>query len=88
APIIESAGRMHPLSLRHLGRAAEARIEDSVAAAIRLALREETGGILAFLPGVAEIERTAERLEGLGPDILLHRLHGSLNPAAQRAAIA
>ncbi|MGZ2996880.1 ATP-dependent helicase HrpB, partial [Pseudomonas aeruginosa] len=45
APIIESAGRMHPLSLRHLGRAAEARIEDSVAAAIRLALREETGGI-------------------------------------------
>lgn len=26
APIIESAGRMHPLSLRHLGRAAEARI--------------------------------------------------------------
>ena len=88
APIIESAGRMHPLSLRHLGRAAEARIEDSVAAAIRLALREETGGILAFLPGVAEIERTAERLEGLGPDILLHRLHGSLDPAAQRAAIA
>ncbi|WP_010404724.1 ATP-dependent helicase HrpB, partial [Sphingomonas echinoides] len=88
APILESAGRMHPLSLRHLGRAAEARIEDSVAAAIRLALREETGGILAFLPGVAEIERTAERLEGLGPDILLHRLHGSLDPAAQRAAIA
>ncbi|MES2065068.1 MAG: ATP-dependent helicase HrpB [Pseudomonadota bacterium] len=88
APILESAGRMHPLTLRHLGRAAEARIEDSVAAAIRLALREETGGILAFLPGVAEIERTAERLEGLGPDILLHRLHGSLDPAAQRAAIA
>jgi ATP-dependent helicase HrpB len=88
APIIESAGRMHPLRLRHLGRAAEARIEDSVAAAVRLALREETGGILAFLPGVAEIDRTAERLEGLGPDIVLHRLHGSLDPAAQRAAIA
>ena len=48
----------------------------------------QTGGVLAFLPGVAEIERTAERLDGLGDDIVLHRLHGSLDPAAQRAAIA
>ena len=88
APVIESAGRMYPLTLRHLGRAAEARIEDSVAAAVRLALREEDGGVLAFLPGVAEIERTAERLDGLGPAIVLHKLHGSLDPAAQRAAIA
>ncbi len=44
--------------------------------------------MLAFLPGVAEIERTAERIEGLGGDIVLHRLHGSLDPGAQRAAIA
>ncbi|WP_426264021.1 ATP-dependent helicase HrpB [Sphingomonas sp. PWP1-2] len=88
APVIESAGRMHPLTLRHLGRAAEARIEDSIAGAVRLALREEKGGVLAFLPGVAEIERTAERLDGLGEGIVLHKLHGSLDPAAQRAAIA
>ncbi|HSX57054.1 MAG TPA: DEAD/DEAH box helicase, partial [Sphingomonas sp.] len=45
APVIESEGRSHPLDLRHLGRAAEARIEDSVAAAIRQALRETDGGI-------------------------------------------
>ncbi|MGH6616852.1 ATP-dependent helicase HrpB [Sphingomonas sp.] len=88
APVIESAGRSYPLTLRHIGRAAEARIEDSVAAAIRTALRDEEGGILAFLPGVAEIERTADRLEGLGGGIVLHRLHGSLDPQAQRAAIA
>jgi ATP-dependent helicase HrpB len=88
APVIESEGRSHPLTLRHIGRAAEARIEDSVAGAIKLALREETGGVLAFLPGVAEIERTAERIDGLGGDIVLHRLHGSLDPGAQRAAIA
>jgi ATP-dependent helicase HrpB len=88
APIIESEGRSHPLMLRYLGRNAEARIEDSMAGAIRQALREESGGVLAFLPGVAEIERTAERLENLGQDIVLHRLHGSLEPAAQRAAIA
>ncbi|MCP3731631.1 ATP-dependent helicase HrpB [Sphingomonas sp. MG17] len=87
APVIESEGRSHPLDLIHLGRAAEARIEDSVAAAIRQALRESEGGILAFLPGVAEIERTAERLDP-PPGTILHKLHGSLDPAAQRAAIA
>ncbi|WP_034159934.1 ATP-dependent helicase HrpB [Sphingomonas sp. ERG5] len=88
APVIESAGRSYPLTVYHIGRAAEARIEDSVAAAIRTALREQQGGILAFLPGVAEIERTAERIEGLGNGIILHRLHGSLDPQAQRATIA
>lgn len=86
-PVIESEGRSHPLDLRHLGRSVEARIEDSVAAAIRQALRETDGGILAFLPGVAEIERTAERIEAV-PGTVLHKLHGSLDPAAQRAAIA
>nr|MDQ2879036.1 DEAD/DEAH box helicase [Pseudomonadota bacterium] len=88
APVVESAGRSHPLTLRHIGRAAEARIEESVAAACRLALRDESGGVLAFLPGVAEIERTAERLTGLSDGIVLHKLHGQLDPAAQRAAIA
>jgi ATP-dependent helicase HrpB len=87
APVVESEGRSYPLTLRHLGRAAEARIEDSVAGAVRQALREEQGGILAFLPGVGEIERTAERLGDLGGAVL-HRLHGSLDPGAQRAAIA
>ena len=88
APVVESEGRSHPLELRHLGRAAEQRIEDSMARAIRTALADTDGGVLAFLPGVGQIERTAERLEGLGPDIVLHRLHGSLEPAQQRAAIA
>lgn len=85
APVIESAGRIQPLDLRHIGRAAEKRIEDEMAAAIRHALAEEReGDLLAFLPGVAEIERTAERIEGVAE---VHRLHGSLDPAAQRAAI-
>lgn len=87
APVIVSEGRTYPLSLHHLGRAADARIEDSMAAAIHKALAAEAGGILAFLPGVAEIERTAERLR-LPGDVDLHRLHGSLDPKAQRAAIA
>jgi ATP-dependent helicase HrpB len=88
APVIESQGRSHPVELRHLGRSAEKRIEDEMAPAIRRALTEAEGSVLAFLPGVAEIERTAERLEGLPPDVDLHRLHGTLEPGTQRAAIA
>jgi len=59
APVIESEGRSHPLDLRYLGRRGEARIEDEMAAAIRTALAEGAAGegLLAFLPGVAEIER-------------------------------
>ena len=88
ASVIESEGRAHPIELIHLGRAAEKRIEEEMAAAIRRALAEGEGGLLAFLPGVAEIERTAERLDRLPAEVDLHRLHGSLDPADQRAAIA
>ena len=87
APMIESEGRSYPLSLRYLGRAVDSRIEDEMARAIRLALGEAEGGLLAFLPGVAEIERVAERLGDL-PGVVLHKLHGTLPPAQQRAAIA
>ncbi|KAA9016762.1 ATP-dependent helicase HrpB [Sphingobium limneticum] len=86
APVIESEGRIQPLELRHIGRAAEKKIEDEMATAIRRALSEEADGdLLAFLPGVREIERTAERIEGGAIEV--HMLHGSLDPGAQRAAI-
>ncbi|PXA85171.1 ATP-dependent helicase HrpB, partial [Nostoc sp. 3335mG] len=88
-PLIESAGRSFPIDHRYLGRDTHQRIEDAVAAACRQALADEAeGGILAFLPGVAEIERTAERLDRLPGNVVLHRLHGSLDPSEQRAAIA
>jgi ATP-dependent helicase HrpB len=86
APVVESAGQQFPVEIRHLGRS-DARIEDRMAAAVRQALREGEGSILAFLPGVGEIERTAERLD-LPPGVSLHRLHGTADPAAQRAALA
>jgi ATP-dependent helicase HrpB len=88
APVVESEGRSHPIELRHLGRSAGKRIEDEMAAAIRRALAETRGSVLAFLPGVAEIERTAERVAPLPAGVELHRLHGSLDPREQRAAIA
>ncbi len=88
APVVASEGRSHPIDIVHVGRASERRIEDEMAPAIRRALAESEGSLLAFLPGVAEIERTAERLAGnLPADADRHRLHGSLDPAEQRAAI-
>ena len=87
APIIESEGKSHPLSYRYLGRNGAERIEQAVAAAIGTALRDEAGDILAFLPGVREIDRTADLLEGRGVNIVIHKLHGKVDPALQRQAI-
>ncbi len=87
APVIESAGKAWPLALRWIGARPEARIEDQMASAILTAWREETGDILAFLPGVGEIERTRERLAERLPQALILPLHGQCEPAAQRAAI-
>lgn len=87
ARVIESAGRSYPLDLHYLGRRGEQRIEDAMAQAIRTALRNEAGDVLAFLPGVAEIARTQDRLVGLGEGIAVLPLHGTLTPPEQRAAI-
>ena len=87
APVIESAGQAHSLSIRWLGARAELRIDDAVASAVLTAWREQQGDILAFLPGVGEIERTRERLAEKLPQALILPLHGQVEPAAQRAAI-
>ena len=86
-PTIVSEGRSFPLEIRYAGRDAAARIEPQMALAIRSALGEHPGSLLAFLPGVAEIERTAGALGALAADIELHKLHGGVDPAAQRAAL-
>ena len=87
-PMTVSEGKSFPLEILHIGRDAAARIEPQVAAAIRGALAEHEGSLLAFLPGVAEIERTADALGSLPPDVELHKLHGGIEPASQRKALA
>ncbi|MFN5780446.1 MAG: helicase-related protein, partial [Novosphingobium sp.] len=87
APVIESEGKAWPLTIRWLGARPELRLDEAMASAILTAWREEAGDVLAFLPGVGEIERTRERLVQRLPDVPVLPLHGQCEPAAQRAAI-
>jgi ATP-dependent helicase HrpB len=88
APVVESAGRLFPIETRHVGRDAVARIEDQVATVVRQALDRDTGSILAFLPGQAEIRRCAEALsQRLPANVDLAPLYGALTPAEQDRAI-
>lgn len=87
APVVESQGKAWPLEIRWLGSSPDARMEDAVASAVMTAWREQEGDILAFLPGVREIERTRERLVHNLPEVPLLPLHGQVKPHDQRAAI-
>ena len=87
AKVIESEGKAYPLRIEWLGAKPDLRIEDAMAGAILTAWRAEEGDLLAFLPGVREIERVRERLEPKLPGTPILPLHGQVDPAAQRSAI-
>ena len=100
APLIESAGRMFPVEIKHTPEEATAEnVAERVAHWVRVALREHDGDVLAFLPGEGEIRRCAELLgdSPVGPanddstqnrNITIYPLYGLLPPEQQRAAIA
>ncbi len=88
AAVIESEGKSFSLELKWLGDGSIQSLEDRVAAGVMTAWREnDAGDILAFLPGVREIERVRERLIARLPDTPVLTLHGQIDPAGQRAAI-
>ncbi len=87
-PVLESKGRSFPIDIRYRERRPDERIEDAMSKAIRDTLADETGSILAFLPGQREIERTAEALQGRVPaDTIVVPLYGALEGRDQDAAI-
>lgn len=89
APVVTSEGRAFPVETRHLDRDPNKRIEDSVTEAVLRALRADPGSVLVFLPGQAEIRRTAEALtQKVGPDVILAPLYGALTPAEQDRAVS
>jgi ATP-dependent helicase HrpB len=88
AAVLRSEGRAFPVETRFLAHEPAGRPEEAVAAAVRRALAESAGDLLAFLPGEAEIRRTLSLLQDRVPaQVDLHPLYGSLPAAAQDAAI-
>ncbi|TRL76857.1 ATP-dependent helicase HrpB [Citrobacter youngae] len=88
APTLVSEGRAFPVERRYQPLATHLRFDEAVAIATAELLRNESGSLLLFLPGVGEIQRVQEQLAGrVGSDILLCPLYGALTLAGQRQAI-
>ena len=85
APIVTSEGRSHPVETRHRPPRAGTRIEAAVAAAVREALAEDAGDVLAFLPGAGEIRRAEAMLGDAPADVV--PLHGNLPQTLQDRAL-
>jgi ATP-dependent helicase HrpB len=97
APTIESRGRLHPVDILYMesprtdrpdDRAISSHIAGQIAAGVRRVLAATPGDILVFLPGVGEIQRSAEALAGLAAerDLAVLPLYGDL-PAEQQDAV-
>ena len=91
-PVVASEGRTFPVTTHYLGSprgGRGGRVEDAVADAVRRALADEPGSVLAFLPGAGEIRRAARALERTLPaDVRLAPLYGDLSGRDQDAAVA
>jgi ATP-dependent helicase HrpB len=89
ASVIESEGRAYPVETKYLGRDARTPIHQEMAHALARISGNEDGSILAFLPGVGEIRRTAdflaERIRDKTVDIV--PLYGALDSDVQDKAI-
>ena len=77
-PIVNVPGSSHPLEIRYAPGV-------PLPEAVQASLRERAGQVLCFLPGAGEIARARREL---ATDVEVVELHGSLDSAAQDAAIA
>ncbi|MCV6575239.1 MAG: ATP-dependent helicase HrpB, partial [Cohaesibacter sp.] len=88
APIIESLGRTFPVEALYRPRKPRDRLEEAICTTVQEALRDQTGSILVFLPGQAEIMRVADRLKGKVPkNCLIAPLFGAMDGRDQDRAI-
>ncbi|MCX6295154.1 MAG: ATP-dependent helicase HrpB [Bacteroidetes bacterium] len=87
APIITSEGRQYPVSIQYLNTDEKIYLHLRMANAIKKALRENKGDILAFLPGAGEILRTQQILEEDISGISVQPLYGDLSQQKQQEAI-
>ncbi|RQW82216.1 MAG: DEAD/DEAH box helicase, partial [Geobacter sp.] len=89
APLVVSAGRSFPVDVRFLEDSGHLPVAVRMAAAVRRALLETEGDVLAFLPGAGEIRACCEQLRetGTGSSPAIHPLYGDLPFGEQQKAI-
>jgi ATP-dependent helicase HrpB len=88
APVVTSGAEVHPVDVRWLPRKPKERVEPSMVTAIRRALGETEGDVLAFLPGQGEIRRVGDALQAdRSAGIDVRPLYGMLGAAEQDAAL-
>lgn len=88
APVVISEGRAFAVDRRYQSLPAHQRFDEAVAIATAELLRNESGSLLLFLPGVGEIQRVQNHLaERVADDVLLCPLYGALPLSEQRRAI-
>lgn len=93
APMLRSEGRQHPVELRYCNNRLplNQRIADPICDVIQQALSDQSGSLLVFLPGQAEIRQVQQQLsQQLTSDsnIEIQPLYGDLNLQQQRQAIS
>uniref|UniRef100_UPI0037096ED2 helicase-related protein n=1 Tax=Gorillibacterium timonense TaxID=1689269 RepID=UPI0037096ED2 len=95
APVLVSSGRSYPVDTVYRERPLEGgfgALETAVARTVLTALDQHPGDALVFLPGLAEIRRTEERLtewlaDGRRGPVLLAPLYGDLSSEEQDRAL-
>lgn len=87
APVVSSQGKQYPVEVRYLGDHKDIHVSVYMAKAIKKALVEDDGDVLAFLPGTGEIKRTVELLEHENAQVILFPLYGDLPFKKQQEAI-
>ncbi|HEX6900743.1 MAG TPA: ATP-dependent helicase HrpB [Thermoanaerobaculia bacterium] len=87
-PTVESRGRLHPVEILHIDKPDDRPLPAQIAAGVRRVLGATEGDVLVFLPGVGEIQRSAEALAGLAAerDLAVLPLYGDL-PAEKQDAV-
>ena len=89
APVIACAHRPYPVETRYADAPAGDDTPREMAGLIRRAVFEESGSVLAFLPGEGEIKRTAAALEDgdLPANTIIAPLYGALSVEEQQCAV-
>jgi ATP-dependent helicase HrpB len=88
-PVIQSAGRVFPVTISYSGAGEKRPLADLVARGIERVIGSTTGDILAFLPGVGEIRQTAGESQSLARkhNLTVFPLYGDLPPEEQDAVL-